>query len=82
MLESWLPEAILNKIACIHPPCGDAGSEMRVSFGEDIDGFSVGRAYRYLMQYDRDHADARTKWALVALCAAFAETWKKTQYMF
>lgn len=55
MLESWLPEAILNKIVGIHPPCIDAGSNLQVGFGDDIDGFSIGRSYNYLMQYDRDH---------------------------
>jgi hypothetical protein len=60
LLNNWLPEAILNRIAAVTPPSTEHGDDERVLAGCNRDNFTVAGMYSALTVYRGDAND--TSW--------------------
>ncbi|GAU13938.1 hypothetical protein TSUD_262650 [Trifolium subterraneum] len=58
LLETWIPENIMNKIAAIPPPCEENGSDEPVGICSNSNGFSVTIMYEQLCGIVRDNVES------------------------
>ncbi|MCH81648.1 putative ribonuclease H protein, partial [Trifolium medium] len=58
LLETWIPETIMNKIAAIPPPCEENGSDEPVGICNNSNGYSVTAMYEQMCGTVRDNADS------------------------
>ncbi|GAU12817.1 hypothetical protein TSUD_73040 [Trifolium subterraneum] len=58
LLEAWIPENIMNKIAAIPPPCEENGSDEPVGICNNSNGFSVTNMYEQLCGIVRENVES------------------------